>query len=98
MSEFQLETDRLTIRNWCDEDRDLFFLINSDEQVMAYFPFRRDRAASDTMMDGVSESISENGYGFTAIALKETNEAIGFCGLADATIGELASPGMIEIG
>ncbi len=39
-------TKRLLIRNWEDRDRELFFRINSDEEVMAFFPFRRTRAES----------------------------------------------------
>ncbi len=32
-----LETPRLIIRNWEDRDRDLFHVINSDEEVMRFF-------------------------------------------------------------
>ena len=49
MSDFYLETERLVIRNWKEEDRELFHLINSDDRVMQYFPFRRTREQSDIM-------------------------------------------------
>jgi HAD superfamily phosphoserine phosphatase-like hydrolase len=38
-------------------DRDLFHEINSDDRVMAFFPFRRDRAQSDEMMDRLRADI-----------------------------------------
>ncbi|MEM9278445.1 MAG: GNAT family N-acetyltransferase [Pseudomonadota bacterium] len=98
MADFHLETERLIIRNWCEEDRGLFYVINSDDRVMEFFPFRRDRAASDHMMDRVRTGIQEKGYGFTAIALRETNEAIGFCGLADVTAEDDFTEEEIEIG
>ena len=98
MSDFHLETDRLIILNWQETDCDLFHLINSDEKVMEFFPFRRNRKQSDKMMDDLKAGIDKKGYGFTALALKNTNEAIGFCGLAEA--GEVTENfrNSIEIG
>jgi len=84
MHDFHLETERLIIRNWNEEDRDLFHFINSDDRVMEFFSIRRSREQSDKMMDDLRKMISDQGYGYTAIALKETNEAIGFCGLSPA--------------
>ncbi|WP_292085205.1 GNAT family N-acetyltransferase, partial [Mesorhizobium sp.] len=46
-----IRTERLILRNWEDRDRELFHRINSDERVMEFFPFRRDRAAADAKMD-----------------------------------------------
>ena len=51
MNEVIAQTARLTVRNWIETDRDLFHEINSDPQVMAYFPFRRSRAQSDELFD-----------------------------------------------
>ena len=98
MTEFHLETERLIIRNWLEQDRELFYRINSDDRVMEFFPFRRDRAAANELLDILRRKITENGYGFTAIALRETNQAIGFCGLADIS-PEDGFPGTgVEIG
>ncbi|MEM7068024.1 MAG: GNAT family N-acetyltransferase [Pseudomonadota bacterium] len=98
MADFHLETERLIIRNWFEDDRELFYRINSDDQVMEFFPIRRDRMASDKMMDDLRTNIIRDGYGFTAIALKENNQAIGFCGLADATSDNPEQDEEIEIG
>ncbi|TIX63331.1 MAG: GNAT family N-acetyltransferase, partial [Mesorhizobium sp.] len=46
-----MRTERLILRNWEDRDRELFHRINFDEQVMEFFPFRRDRAETDAKMD-----------------------------------------------
>lgn len=93
-----LETTRLIIRNWRQEDRDLFFEINSDPDVMAFFAFRRSRDESNAMMDLVSTMISETGLGFYCLELKETGEPLGFCGLAQTNLEPFFPHGTIEIG
>lgn len=98
MHKLPLETERLIIRNWEEQDRDLFHLINSDERVMEFFAIRRTKEESDKMMDEVKLFIDKNGRGLTAIALKESNEAIGFCALADAEMEDARFTGEIEIG
>ncbi|PYE26946.1 RimJ/RimL family protein N-acetyltransferase [Rhizobium sp. PP-F2F-G20b] len=92
------ETERLRIRNWQDSDRDLFFEINSDPEVMTFFPFRRDRADADALFDRNRQAIADTGYGFFALALKETDEPIGFCGLAIPDLAPILPVGTVEIG
>ncbi|QRM55905.1 GNAT family N-acetyltransferase [Sinorhizobium sp. BG8] len=91
-------TERLIIRNWVEADRDLFFRINSDPQVMAFFPFRRNRAESDTLFDRLISAIANSGLGFFALALRGSNEAIGFCGLNRASLEPCLPEGTVEIG
>lgn len=93
-----IETDRLVIRNWEDRDRDLFYEINSDDRVMAFFPFRRDRIQSDEMMDRISADIEGRGYGFTAIELKHTGETVGFAGLNPTNFVPTLPGDCVEIG
>jgi RimJ/RimL family protein N-acetyltransferase len=93
-----LQTSRLIIRNWRDDDRDLFHEINSDPVVMEYFPHRRDRAESDALFDFNRSRITERGFGFYALALAETDEPIGFCGLALVTVSGIFADDAIEIG
>lgn len=94
----QLETRRLVIRNWEDRDRDLFHRINSDDEVMRYFPFRRTREQADAMMDRLRADNDARGYGFTAVELKATGEAIGFVGLNPDNILEAQPEPFVEIG
>jgi RimJ/RimL family protein N-acetyltransferase len=93
-----IETERLIIRNWCDRDRDLFFEINSDDRVMAFFPFRRDRAQSDSMMDRLRADNERRGYGFAALELKATGATIGFAGLAPTDLVASIKGECVEIG
>ena len=91
-------TQRLILRNWQDRDRDLFHRINSDERVMEFFPFRRDRAAADAKMDELRENISREGFGFTAVEIVATGQCIGFTGLCRADYLPTLPAGTIEIG
>jgi RimJ/RimL family protein N-acetyltransferase len=93
-----LETARLRIRNWRETDRPLFAEINADPKVMEFFPRRRSRQESDALMDEVRQRISETGLGFFALALRDTDEPIGFLGLARTDLEPFLPDGTVEIG
>jgi RimJ/RimL family protein N-acetyltransferase len=92
------ETDRLIVRNWKPADADLFYLINSDETVMEFFPFRRDRAQSDDMMRYLTERIARTGYGFFAVERKSDGEPVGFTALARTDLEPHLPDGTVEVG
>ena len=91
-------TGRLILRNWEKRDRELFHRINSDDRVMEFFDFRRDRAAADAVMDRMREEIARDGYGWTAAEIAATGECIGFIGLHQVEIPGLAAASTHEIG
>jgi RimJ/RimL family protein N-acetyltransferase len=93
-----VETQRLRIRNWLETDRPLFAEINADPKVMEFFPRRRSRQESDALMDEVRQRIDETGFGFFALALKDTDEPIGFLGLARPDLEPHLPNGTVEIG
>ncbi|MDW5313202.1 GNAT family N-acetyltransferase [Rhizobium sp. PL01] len=93
-----LETERLRIRNWLETDRPLFAEINADPKVMEFFPRQRPREESDALMDEVRTRIDETGLGFFALALKDTDEPIGFLGLARTELEPHLPNGTVEIG
>jgi RimJ/RimL family protein N-acetyltransferase len=93
-----IRTERLILRNWEERDRDLFHRINSDDRVMEFFDFRRDRATADAVMDKMREEIARDGYGWTAAELIATGECIGFIGLHPVEIPDLGRSGTFEIG
>lgn len=93
-----LETGRLRLRNWRDSDRPLFAGINADPEVMKFFPFRRTRAEADALMDRISARIDQTGFGFYAAAIRETDEPVGFCGLALTDLEPFFGDGTLEIG
>jgi len=93
-----IRTERLILRNWEERDRPLFHRINSDERVMEFFPFRRDRAASDAKMDEFRQTIARQGFGWTAAEIAATGACIGFVGLSATSHIPGLPGGGIEIG
>jgi RimJ/RimL family protein N-acetyltransferase len=93
-----IRTTRLILRNWQDRDRELFHRINSDDQVMEFFPFRRDRAEADALIDELRADIDADGYGFAAIEIAATGHCAGFAGLMQTDLVPHLPAGAIEIG
>jgi RimJ/RimL family protein N-acetyltransferase len=94
----QIRTERLILRNWEERDRGPFHRINSDDQVMEFFPFRRSRAESDAKMDEWRRRIEEDGYGFAAVETAASGVCIGCVGLFDTKDLPGLPEGTIEIG
>jgi RimJ/RimL family protein N-acetyltransferase len=92
------ETPRLVLGNWLQTDRDLFREINADPKVMEFFPFRRSHEEADAFLAKINGMIGEKGIGFYAVALRETGEPIGFCGLSYPNLPGIFAPDTIEIG
>ena len=97
--DFLFETERMFIRNWRDEDDDheAFHRLNSDENVMKYFPFRRTREECRAKLMETQHIVRTKGYGFAPAILKETGEIAGMAALMDATFDVPFNPS-VEIG
>jgi RimJ/RimL family protein N-acetyltransferase len=92
-----LETDRLILRQWCDEDYRPFALINADPRVMEFFPTTLSRVESDDLAKRCRDLIAERGWGFWAVELKESRDFIGIVGLNEPPYRLPCSP-CVEIG
>lgn len=93
-----IRTERLVLRNWEERDRPLFHHINSDDRVMEFFPFRRDRAQSDAKMDELRDAIERDGFGFAPAEIAATGECIGFVGIVRTDHLPFLPQGTVEIG
>ena len=79
-----IETERLILRQYTEDDAPAFFALNSDPEVMRYVPDElmvnvdqaREILRSHPMVD-----YRERGFGRWACILKASGEYIGFCGL-----------------
>ena len=56
-----METERLILREWRDEDREPFAALNADPEVMANFPHPLTREESDAAVDRFQADIDEFG-------------------------------------
>ncbi|ENV78412.1 hypothetical protein F942_02743 [Acinetobacter ursingii ANC 3649] len=66
-----IETPRLILRPWrLETDREPFFILNSDPQVMKYFPSPLTRAESDALALKIFELIEQQGGGILGDRIK----------------------------
>ena len=80
----QLETKRLKLRLFNDQDLQIMFELNSDPEVIKYAestPARNIQEARERLEQGPLSDYKEYGYGRFAVELKETGKVIGFCGI-----------------
>jgi RimJ/RimL family protein N-acetyltransferase len=94
----RLETPRLVLRPWEYGDREAAYAIDLDPEVRRYFyPQTMTRADSDKLLGWMIRHWAEHGFGFFAVARKDTGRIIGGCGLS---VLEQVLPGnpKIEIG
>ena len=82
MCSIELETPRLILRRWKASDREPFAHLNADPRVMRYFPSTLSRAESDEIAERIEQGITERGWGFYAVELRERGNFIGFIGLS----------------
>jgi RimJ/RimL family protein N-acetyltransferase len=76
-----IETQRLIVRTWRDDDCEPFFRINSDPEVMRHIRPIPDRAESDAAVERQRASQAEHGFCFWALERKDDSALLGFCGL-----------------
>ena len=80
----RLETERLRLRWFTDDDVQVMFELNSDPDVIRYAessPARDLEEARQRLEQGPLADYEKYGYGRFAIELKATDEVIGFCGI-----------------
>ena len=79
-----LETDRLLLREYVEDDAEAFFKLNSDPEVLRFVPDKRlltVEQARQILVDHPIADYRKHGFGRGACILKSTGEQIGFAGL-----------------
>ena len=76
-----IETKRLILREYTPDDFAALYEILSDPETMAHYPAPFDEARTRRWIDWNLENYAQYGFGLWAVALKETGEFIGDCGL-----------------
>ena len=92
-----LQTERLLLRRWTDEDRDPFARIQSDPEVTKYRLAPLTRTESDKLVDQIEACFDENGFGLWAVERKEDQCLLGFTGLELADLDAPFCPS-VQIG
>lgn len=94
-----IETERLLLRQWRDDDYPVFAQLNADPVVMRYFPAIRPQAESDAEANRIKDIIVAQGWGLWAAELKSTGTFIGLIGLHHQPIESgIPQAPLIEVG
>ncbi|WP_331273121.1 GNAT family N-acetyltransferase [Motilibacter deserti] len=75
-----LRTERLLLRQWRAEDREPFFALNADPEVMEHFPATLTREESDAFAAQSEADIDRQGWGLWAVEVAEGPDAGAFAG------------------
>ncbi|MGW2250631.1 GNAT family N-acetyltransferase [Kitasatospora sp. NPDC001660] len=79
-----METPRLILRRWREEDLAPMAAVNSDPEVMRWIRDGRtlDETETRRFIELVEQRWDEEGFGLFAVEVRETGELAGFTGLA----------------
>lgn len=77
-----IQTERLILRNWCDDDLQPFADLNADARVVKYLPKALSRNESDEYAARVRAHFDANGFGLWAVEVPGIAPFIGFVGLS----------------
>jgi RimJ/RimL family protein N-acetyltransferase len=82
-AERRLETDRLILRRWRDDDLDGFAAMNADPDVMRFIGdgHVQDRAEAVDLLGRIRSDWDEHGFGRWAVERRTDGAFAGFCGV-----------------
>ena len=92
-----LETERLLMRSWREDDLAPFAAMNADPVVMEHFPSTLTRQESDALFVRITAQLDDLGYGLWALEVRDSGEFVGFTGLALQTFPAHFTPA-VEVG
>lgn len=92
-----IETDRLILRTWKQEDESAYFAINQDPKVIEFLLGPLTKGQVVDFIASCNAHYAEYGYAFWAAELKQTGELIGFIGLSSVMFKSAFAPA-VEIG
>jgi RimJ/RimL family protein N-acetyltransferase len=92
-----LRTERLVLREWRDEDFDVWATMNVDPRVMEHFPKPLDREASDAIGVRARDSLTQRGFGILAVEIPGVTSFAGAVGLSVPRFAAHFTP-CVEVG
>jgi len=96
--DFEIETERLLLRSWNEDDFEPCAALCADPEVMRYFPDLLTRERTLKLIGMCRDCYDEHGVFYAPIELKETGEFIGFAGLDVHERGSLPFAPCVDIG
>lgn len=96
MAEFRLETERLILRDWREEDLNPFAVMSADPTVMATLGPIMTREEAAALIARVIKRKATYGYTMWAVERREDSRFLGWCGLIRGEVGPITDK--LEIG
>jgi len=85
MSIYILKTNRLGLRNWQESDSEPFIKMCQDPAVMRYFPKVLSEKETKDLVNRLKNHFTTHGFTYFAVEKLDSNEFLGFTGLAQQT-------------
>ena len=85
MNTYIFTSERLGFRNWTTADSDLLFVLNSNEEVMRFFPSTQTKEQCLDFILHMQYQFQKNNFCYFAVEVLESKEFIGFIGLCEQT-------------
>ena len=92
MNTYLFQSERLGFRAWQDADKIPFREMNSDPDVMEFFPEPLSAEQSDQMVERLKAYQQEHGFCFFAVDQLSDHSFIGFIGLVITTFDAFFTP------
>lgn len=80
-----IETERLILRTWKDQDADAYWRINQDAKVTEFLLGPLSMEQVQTFIQDMNQKFLKTGYTFWAVEEKATGSLIGFIGFSSPT-------------
>lgn len=91
------KSERLGFRNWLNSDLNKLLEINSDKEVMEFFPKLPSLQETEDLIKRMQKQLEEKGFCYFAVDILATEEFIGFIGLSEKNFESTFTP-CIDIG
>ncbi|MBH0111481.1 GNAT family N-acetyltransferase [Novosphingobium sp. YJ-S2-02] len=103
MADFRLETARLVLRSWRNEDLARFAAVTNTPAVMRWLGGPLDQAGLETLFEAVTSCEAAHGHCFWLVERKGdgghlAGEVLGFCGLKRGNAPASTFTGEFEVG
>ncbi|WP_338792085.1 GNAT family N-acetyltransferase [Bernardetia sp. MNP-M8] len=96
-NKYIFKSQRLGFRNWKDCDTENLFALNSDKDIMEFFPYLPSLEQTKDFIERMTTQFENNGFCYFAVDELETEEFIGFIGITEQTFEADFTP-CVDIG
>ena len=94
---FKLNSERIILREWRDEDLVPFAALNADPIVMEYYPKTLNREESDALATRMRALFAQHGYTYWALEIPGVTAFAGMVGLAQLNFDAPFTPA-VDVG